>query len=122
MLSVAAGVSTDTQYTVILTDPDARDREKHEYREWVHLVVVNVPIVKQEDDSFLFDTNSGDTVIEYIGSAPPPETGLHRYVFLVYEQTKAITVSECGQAKLIAKGGKGEGRPKFSAKTFASNK
>jgi len=121
VLSVASGVSTDKQYTVILTDPDAADREKHEYREWVHLVVVNVPVVKQEDDSFLFDTASGETVIEYIGSAPPPETGLHRYTFLVYEQTKAITVSECGQAKLIAKGGKGEGRPKWKARTFASN-
>jgi len=120
VLSVAEGVSADKQYTVILTDPDAASRAKPEYREWVHLVVVNVPVVKQDDDTFLFDTASGETVIEYIGSAPPPDTGLHRYVFLVYEQTKAITVSECGQEKLIAKGGNGDGRPKFSAKTFAS--
>lgn len=32
------------------------------------------------------DISKGDTVIEYVGAGPPPDTDLHRYVFLVYKQ------------------------------------
>ncbi|XP_062562284.1 protein D3-like [Armigeres subalbatus] len=65
-------------YTLVLTDPDAPSREKPKMREWKHWVVVNVP------ES---DVAAGETVAEYIGSAPPQNSGLHRYVFLVYKQT-----------------------------------
>merc|ERR1712130_304715 len=84
------GCDANKLYTVILTDPDARDREKHEFREWIHCVRVNV------NGSDL--VKSGDAVIEYVGSGPPKGSGLHRYVWLVYEQKNGkIALDKCGQ-------------------------
>ena len=101
-------------YTIILTDPDARDRKKHEFREWVHFVKINV------NGSDL--VNSGDALIEYVGSGPPKGSGLHRYVWLVYEQSNGkIDIDQCGQKKLISGGGKGEGRQSWKARKFVSN-
>eukprot|EP00483_Globobulimina_turgida_P010012 UN10031 len=57
------GCEENKLYTVILTDPDARDRKKHEFREWVHFVRINV------NGSDL--TKSGDVMIGYGGSGPP---------------------------------------------------
>lgn len=65
-------------YTLVMTDPDAPSRANPKMREWKHWVVVNVPGS---------DVGAGETVAEYIGSAPPQNSGLHRYVFLVYKQT-----------------------------------
>lgn len=41
--SLSWTASDDQLYTVILTDPDAKDRKTHAYREWVHWVTINVP-------------------------------------------------------------------------------
>merc|ERR1712130_16685 len=107
------GCKEGSLYTVILTDPDARDREKHEFREWIHFVKVNCT-AKGSDLS-----GSGDVVIEYVGSGPPPGSGKHRYVWLVYEQKNGkIDVEKCGQKKLKSGGGGGEGRRKWKARTF----
>lgn len=32
------------------------------------------------------DISSGETKCEFMGSGPPPGTGLHRYMFLVFKQ------------------------------------
>lgn len=57
-------------YTLCMTDPDAPTRTKAIYREWLHWLVVNIPENK---------IDQGETLAEYIGSGPPPKTGLHRY-------------------------------------------
>merc|ERR1712176_219091 len=101
-------------YTIILTDPDARDRIKHEFREWVHCVRVNV----NGNDL----TKSGDNIIDYVGSGPPQGSGMHRYVWLIYEQINGkIDINKCGQKKLISGGGKGEGRRSWKARKFVSD-
>jgi phosphatidylethanolamine-binding protein (PEBP) family uncharacterized protein len=46
-----------------------------------HWVVVNIPGS---------DVSKGDVLSTYIGAGPPKGTGLHRYVFLVYEQSAKI--------------------------------
>ena len=74
-----------TFYTVCMTDPDAPSRKEPTYREWHHWLVGNVPGAKVED---------GETLSEYVGSGPPPDTGLHRYVFLVYEQNGKLSFDE----------------------------
>ncbi|GAB0097632.1 hypothetical protein DMENIID0001_132940 [Sergentomyia squamirostris] len=59
-------------YTLVMTDPDAG-----EVSEVKHWIVGNIP------------GNSvwrGETIAEYVGSAPPFGTGRHRYIFLVFEQ------------------------------------
>ncbi len=82
-----------------MTDPDAPSRETPTFREWHHWIVVNVPgnqIAHGEVKSayigsgkrkrmFLFwMSKTYDSTIYYEG--PPKGTGLHRYVFLVYQQ------------------------------------
>lgn len=64
-------------YTLIMTDPDAPSRANPTYREFKHWVIVNIPGGK---------VAQGENLAEFIGSGPPEGTGLHRYVFLVYDQ------------------------------------
>lgn len=65
-------------YTLLLCDPDAPSSDDPTMREVLHWCVVNV----LGGDV----ANGGDTLFEYIGSGAPENTGLHRYVFLVFRQ------------------------------------
>ncbi|XP_044741253.1 phosphatidylethanolamine-binding protein homolog F40A3.3 isoform X2 [Chrysoperla carnea] len=64
-------------YLLCMTDPDAPSRKNPEFREWHHWLVGNISGN---------DVANGEVLSAYVGSGPPPDTGLHRYVFLVYEQ------------------------------------
>lgn len=75
----------DSFYTLILSDPDAPSRAKPTIREVRHWYVVNIPGNKVEE---------GDTLFDYIGSGPPKDTGLHRYVFTVYKQPGSLNFDE----------------------------
>lgn len=68
-------------YTLVMTDPDAPSRIEPTYREFKHWVVVNIPGS---------DVEKGENLAEFVGSGPPMGTGLHRYVFLVYEQPRKL--------------------------------
>ncbi|KAL7288158.1 hypothetical protein TKK_0017819 [Trichogramma kaykai] len=72
-------------YTLLLTDPDAPSREDKKYREVLHWAVVNIPGN---------DFSKGETLADYMSSGPPEGTGLHRYVFAVYEQPSKLDVDE----------------------------
>ncbi|KAL9889831.1 protein D3-like [Glossina fuscipes fuscipes] len=72
-------------YTLIMTDPDAPSRREHQLREWQHWMVVNIP------DKAL---NKGEVLTAYVGSGPPKDTGLHRYVFLLYKQSEKLNFIE----------------------------
>lgn len=96
----------NTYYTVCMTDPDAPSRKEPTYREWHHWLVGNVPGNK---------ISEGETLSEYVGSGPPPDTGLHRYVFLIYEQPEGkINFSE---PRLTNRSG--DNRAGFSIRKFA---
>lgn len=64
-------------YTIIMNDPDAPSREDPKFGEWHHWMVGNISGN---------DVSSGDVIAAFVGSGPPPNTGLHRYVFVVYKQ------------------------------------
>jgi len=71
-------------YTLLFVDPDAPSRTNPMFREVRHWNVVNIPGNKLEQ---------GETIIEFIGSGPPKDTGLHRYIFLLFKQKNGkITV------------------------------
>ncbi|XP_035679101.1 zonadhesin-like isoform X2 [Branchiostoma floridae] len=72
-------------YTLIMTDPDAPSRAKPRFREFHHWLVGNIPGN---------EIQNGETLSQYIGSAPPKRRGLHRYVFLVYRQPGALDFDE----------------------------
>lgn len=92
-------------YTLCMTDPDAPSRKKPENREWHHWLVGNIPGSKVDD---------GDVLSEYIGAGPPKDTGLHRYVFLVYRQAGELKFDE----KVLTSKST-ENRGKFSIRKFA---
>lgn len=96
----------DAYYTVCLTDPDAPSRAEPIYREWNHWLVANIPGN---------DIAAGETLSEYIGSAPPSGTGFHRYVFLVYKQSAGQL--EFSEPRLTNRSA--DKRGKFSMKAFA---
>jgi len=75
----------DQLYTVLMVDPDAPSRSDPSMRSFLHWAIVNCP--GEERDR-------GDTIAEYTGPAPPPGSGLHRYVFIVYQQTAKADVSK----------------------------
>lgn len=92
-------------YVLCMTDPDAPSRAEPKFREWHHWLVGNIKGG---------DISGGDFLSRYIGSGPPPKTGLHRYVFLVYKQPKFIVFDEI---RLL--NNSGDGRANFSISKFA---
>lgn len=66
-------------------DPDAPSRAEPQFREWHHWLVGNI---------LGGNISSGEVLSAYVGSGPPPDTGLHRYVFLVYKQPGKLSFDE----------------------------
>ncbi|XP_043924258.1 phosphatidylethanolamine-binding protein 1 [Protopterus annectens] len=99
------GCSSDKLYTICMTDPDAPSRKNPKFREWHHFLVANV---KGNDIS------TGCVMSDYVGSGPPQGSGLHRYVWLVYEQPGEI---KCDERVLSNRSG--DHRGKFSVANFA---
>jgi hypothetical protein len=64
-------------YTLIMHDPDAPVGNV------IHWVVVNMT-----------STSAGEEIKKYRGPAPPPGSGIHRYIFLLYEQQEEETGRE----------------------------
>lgn len=58
-------------YTVLMSDPDASAKS------WLHWLITNIPGESN-------DISQGQTVMDYSGPNPP--SGIHRYIFTVYEQ------------------------------------
>lgn len=59
---------------LMIVDPDLPFRTFLELRHWL---VVNIP------ES---NVDRGDEVASYLFDTPPPFTGYHRYIFMVYKQ------------------------------------
>jgi len=95
-------------YTLVFTDPDAPSRAKPIRREWRHWVVGNIPGN---------NITAGKELTGYVGSAPPPDTGLHRYIFILYKQPKGqINFKEDHTSCTCATGRANWKAPDFAAK------
>jgi len=88
-----------TLYTVVMTDPDAISRQNPLFREFVHYAAVNVTGSEISADS---DVN---VALQYAGPGPPYNSGLHRYVWLVYAQTVEVDCDDLSKY-LEGRGGK----------------
>lgn len=95
-----------TYYTLAMVDPDVPSRAKPHLREFLHWLVINILQNRLE---------SGDEHVGYIGPRQGKEGGLHRYVFLLYEQQERIKV-DCPK-KMSCK--EMAGREKFCIRDFA---
>lgn len=63
-------------YTLIMSDPDAPSPDDPKWREFLHMLIINIP------DGEL---SKGKVVTPY--TAPAPPQGEHRYVFTLWRQT-----------------------------------
>jgi phosphatidylethanolamine-binding protein (PEBP) family uncharacterized protein len=67
-------------YTLIMYDPDTP------VGDYIHWIVTNIS-----------NKNiSGNTLLSYKGPSPPKNTGLHRYIFFIYEQKQNINNRKVG--------------------------
>ncbi|CAH0402842.1 unnamed protein product [Chilo suppressalis] len=103
--TVTWDASPDQLYTLAMTDPDAPSRQDPKFREWHHWLVGNIPGG---------NVSAGETLSAYVGSGPPPNTGLHRYVYLVYKQPSKLNFDEPRLTNTS-----GDNRAKFSISKFA---
>jgi len=74
-------------YSLLMIDPDNDSRETHKYRQFIHWWLINIPGVSGGQS---VDIDKGFVVSPYMGCAPDPGSGRHRYVFLLYEQQALI--------------------------------
>ncbi|GAA5826906.1 hypothetical protein JCM11251_002154 [Rhodosporidiobolus azoricus] len=72
----AAPEKPESKYVVVLADPDAPSKEEPGMSPFLHFALADV----------VPGQAAGQTLVSYMGPAPPPKTGRHRYVFLVYQQ------------------------------------
>lgn len=73
--SAVKNSNSNLTYVVTLTDPDAPSRDDPKWSEMCHWIAANLTISI---------TSSLDDVTPYKPPGPPPKTGKHRYVFLVF--------------------------------------
>jgi len=73
-----AGMKPDNFYTTIMIDPDMPSRSTPiaEKTQVLHWLMVNIP----------GNGIGGRQIAPYIGSGPPPNTGIHRYTFLIFDE------------------------------------
>nr|XP_018915375.1 PREDICTED: protein D3-like [Bemisia tabaci] len=72
-------------YTLILLDVDVPTRKFPIYKDRQHWIVTNIPRNRWK---------AGEKLTTYLGPIAPRNTGLHRYVFLVYKQPERIHFDE----------------------------
>lgn len=98
------GADASGFYLLAMVDPDAPSVINPEAREFLHWLVGNIPGG---------EVPAGDVLAEYVGSGPPKDTGLHRYVFLLYKQPGKLAFEEGKIDKTTA-----QGRGKFKVQRF----
>lgn len=85
-------ISENDKFILVMTDPDAPSNSDHKWSEYLHWLVTDLklPHTKNEDGepeiSHFIDVKEGRELVPYMGPGPPPKTGKHRYVFLLYKQ------------------------------------
>ena len=70
---------SDGLYTLIMYDPDAS------VGNYTHWLIINIPGNNVKE---------GETVFDYEGPGPLPNTGIHRYCFSLFKQIQNLDISE----------------------------
>ncbi|KAI5967174.1 TFS1 [Candida margitis] len=93
-------INEGDKFILVLTDPDAPSNTDHKWSEYLHWLVTDIelPHLKTESGepeiSHFIDASQGKEVFKYEGPGPPPKTGKHRYVFLLFKQDPKIITFE----------------------------
>ncbi|KAF4978558.1 hypothetical protein FZEAL_5091 [Fusarium zealandicum] len=80
-------MASDVTHVLVLTDPDAPSRDDPQFSEFCHWIAAGVPTSSSSVDPI----HGLQDVIEYVPPGPPPKTGKHRYVFLVFVPANGTT-------------------------------
>ncbi|KAJ4793314.1 Flowering locus T [Rhynchospora pubera] len=86
-----------TFYTLVMVDPDAPSPSEPNHRETLHWLVANIPGTT--------GVNFGQEIVSY--EEPKPTLGIHRFVFVLFQQPSRQTVEAPGW------------RPNFNTRDFA---
>lgn len=82
-------VKADSKFTLIFTDPDAPSRTDKKWSEYCHFIATNLSINSSSpantENFKVIDDSKMDILVDYQGPAPPKGSGLHRYIWLLYE-------------------------------------
>ena len=81
-------VPARAQYALTMTDPDAPNREAPTQADWLHWLIVDIPV---HDQTLRVD--QGKTLMPFAGPSPPPGSGPHRYYTRVWQQATPYTQS-----------------------------
>lgn len=96
-------VTNNMTYVVTLTDPDAPSRDDPKWSEMCHWIITNMTLtpkmysilpVHPPGKTFidLKEDRDENEIVEYKPPGPPPKTGKHRYVFLVFAPRNGTTL------------------------------
>eukprot|EP00051_Salpingoeca_urceolata_P031883 m.13367 g.13367 ORF g.13367 m.13367 type:complete len:217 (+) comp4540_c0_seq1:63-713(+) len=78
------GLDPKSFYTVMLVDPDAPSKADPKFKCWLHFLYVN---------AFGAQLEAGIETAAFVPSAPGSGSGLHRYTWLVFEQSEAFCIT-----------------------------
>ncbi|KAH6867575.1 carboxypeptidase Y inhibitor [Thelonectria olida] len=80
-------VAPGSTFVLTLTDPDAPSRDNPKWSEFCHWIATGVSLSSSSEDS----GHHLQDIIKYKPPGPPPKTGKHRYVFLVFVLANGTT-------------------------------
>jgi len=80
--------SLDPTYTLVMTDPDAPSRADPKYRQFRHWVITGLrtPASTSSETENMAALKPRASTTPYRAPGPPPGSGFHRYVFLLFEE------------------------------------
>ncbi|KAK2837452.1 hypothetical protein Q5P01_014664 [Channa striata] len=82
------GAQKNTQYVLVMVDPDAPSRANPTSAFWRHWVVVDI-----QGNELKNGEAQGTSLDEYRPPTPPQNSGYHRYQFMLFEQPSGTRVS-----------------------------
>ncbi|KAI5475461.1 hypothetical protein MNV49_001352 [Pseudohyphozyma bogoriensis] len=114
-------LSIGDTYTLLSFDPDAPSREDQKFGPWRHWIIGGLKPLSVDELSAHDVKEQGlvqkseEALAPWVGPSPGQGTGLHRYCFLLYKQTKALL--PMGQAGI--KSNERPDRRNFDVKRYA---
>lgn len=90
--SLSSSESANVAYTITITDPDAPSRDNPKWSEFCHFIATGVEISSSSSGASNVVKVSGlKDIMPYKAPGPPPKTGKHRYVFLLFAPANGTT-------------------------------
>lgn len=91
-------ISSDGEpaYTLVMVDPDAPSRAEPKFKHFRHWVITSIksPVGSASETANLIGIKAKLSTTPYRPPGPPPDTGLHRYTFLLFEEPPGFSIPQ----------------------------